>query len=135
MIQLIYASYATTTMTHAELQTLQTQSQTNNHRKGITGLLLYKAEAFIQVLEGQETDVLALYTTICNDPRHTNIRKLVQRRILEREFSRWAMGFRNLDKIQFHTLRGLEASGNFQDSLTKPKFAKTLLTTFLSVTP
>jgi DNA-binding FadR family transcriptional regulator len=134
MIQLIYASYAAQSMTSADLQQLQAQSQANNQRKGITGLLLYKAGAFIQVLEGSEKDVISLYDSICLDTRHTHIRKLVQRRITEREFSKWAMRFHNLDTVVLPQLN-LEDSSSFQKGLTKPKYVQMLLSTFLQVSP
>lgn len=133
MIQLIYASYAAQGMTSLDLQHLQHQSQTNNERKGITGLLLYKAGAFIQVLEGEEEGVLSLFNTISRDTRHTNIRKLVQQRTEMREFAQWSMGFGDLDTLELPQLKTHENLDTFQANLVKPKYAKMLLSTFLQV--
>jgi Sensors of blue-light using FAD len=135
MIQLIYASYATQGMTSAELNALQLQSQTNNERKGITGLLLYKAGAFIQILEGTEADVLSLFNTISKDPRHTNIRKLVQQRIVKREFEGWSMGFGNLDTLDLPQLKGPMQPDTFEKDILKPKYVQMLVSTFLQVAP
>jgi hypothetical protein len=135
MIQLIYASYATQSMTSAELNELQLQSQTNNERKGITGLLLYKAGAFIQILEGEEESVVTLFNKISRDTRHTNVRKLVQQRIEKREFSRWSMGFGNLDTLDLPQLKKPEQPDTFEKDILKPKYVQMILSTFLQVAP
>jgi hypothetical protein len=135
MIQLIYASYAAQSMTSAELQHLHHQSQTNNERKGITGLLLYKAGAFIQVLEGEEDVVLPLFNVISRDTRHINVRKLVQQRIEKREFADWSMGFGNLDTLDLPQLKTREDTSTFEENFRKPKYVQMLLSTFLQVAP
>lgn len=57
MIQLIYVSSAVNLMSEDELLDLLAQSSQRNKRKGVTGLLLYAGGNFIQVLEGEQSDV------------------------------------------------------------------------------
>jgi hypothetical protein len=106
MIYLLYVSSATRLLSEAELIELLQKARTNNARDGITGMLLYRDGNFIQVIEGEESVVLALHEKIVNDPRHTNIITLLKRPLTERMFGDWTMGFRNLNKESEETLPG-----------------------------
>jgi hypothetical protein len=96
VIYVVYASSATRTMGEAEMLELLERSRQHNTAKGITGILLNKAGNFLQVIEGNESEVLPLYNKICQDSRHTNVRKLLQRSLSERQFGDWSMGFHQL---------------------------------------
>ncbi|MEP7187723.1 MAG: BLUF domain-containing protein, partial [Roseiflexaceae bacterium] len=61
MYYLSYASVAVTPFTSAALQALLLTSRRNNMQLGITGMLLYKDGEFMQVLEGEQAAVQALY--------------------------------------------------------------------------
>ena len=63
-----------------------------NEEAGITGVLVYVEEQFIQVLEGAEADVVSLYEIIVTDPRHTEVEKVSRRIVGERGFGEWRMG-------------------------------------------
>ena len=57
----------------------------------ITGALMISEDAFVQVLEGDETEVRALFTTIARDDRHDQVRVLEEQDAVDRTFGRWAM--------------------------------------------
>jgi hypothetical protein len=59
---------------------------------GITGMLLYVEGGFMQVLEGEDEAVAAVYARICNDKRHWNTQVLLDRHA-PRAFRDWSMGF------------------------------------------
>ena len=88
------------------------KSTHRNTKAGITGLLLYKEGSFMQVLEGEEKPVKALFSKISHDPRHRNIITLIQERIEKREFAEAAMAFRDLET-------GEKPSG-YSDFLNRP---------------
>lgn len=96
MINLIYTSSAVELFREDELVELLKTSRDNNRRRGITGMLLYNDGNFLQVLEGPEESVRALYERIRQDPRHRNIIKLYEKPIDEPEFGQWEMAFRNV---------------------------------------
>ena len=75
------------------------QSRRNNPGRGITGILCYNGEQFIQVLEGGRDEVCELYNTLARDPRHVQMRILVYEEIAERRFSGWTMGHVEIDKV------------------------------------
>ena len=74
-----------------ELGGLFTQARSANKSKGITGALLVHDDWFVQVLEGDEAPVRALYDTIARDPRHESVTLLDGREVPGRRFGRWAM--------------------------------------------
>lgn len=99
MIQMIYASGASHPFTPAELAKLLTNAREKNREAGITGMLVYENGAFLQVIEGEEDAVEALFDRISNDGRHGQIRMLLRSEITERSFPEWTMGFVNRGKL------------------------------------
>jgi hypothetical protein len=80
----------------AVLREIAQVSSYNNQERDITGLLPYHEGPIMQVLEGDELNVCALYGKIKRDPRHTGCMILSTRTAEQREFSDWFMGYRNL---------------------------------------
>ncbi len=97
MFVLLYASSAVKPFSEDDLVGLLRQSREKNLRLDITGMLLYKAGSFMQVLEGSKEAVLALMESIKADVRHHRIHILLQQEQPERDFRDWSMGFRRLD--------------------------------------
>ena len=50
----------------------------------------------MQVLEGEESVVLGLYSRIKRDPRHRGVLTLLQGPVPDRQCPDWSMGFRDL---------------------------------------
>ena len=68
-------------------------SRRNNPALGLTGALLFSADAFSQVLEGPEAVVSALYHRIETDPRHGECMVIDAGPIAARDFGAWSMGY------------------------------------------
>ena len=109
MLSLMYVSTSTYPMGASELAELLEGSRVNNARLGITGLLLYKEEQFMQVIEGPEAEVLRLFSHIGADERHHSVKSLAEKTIRKRKYSRWSMGFRQLDEAQAREIPGYSA--------------------------
>jgi hypothetical protein len=99
-------------MDAAALEALLLLSRQWNTAQGLTGMLIdrYSTDAdkgyFIQMLEGGERDVRALYEKIRRDKRHHTVLTLGEGEIESRMFSEWAMGFKNVDDALFAGLPG-----------------------------
>ncbi len=106
MLQLIYASAATVDFSSDDLQQLLRVARENNESLGISGMLLFHEGSFLQVLEGEEKDVVALYDKIAKDDRHTNARVLLKAEIDERSFGDWKMGFYDASGTTSHADSG-----------------------------
>ncbi|HVR76154.1 MAG TPA: BLUF domain-containing protein, partial [Planctomycetota bacterium] len=86
MFVLLYVSSAVKPFSQPALVKLLEKSHVNNAKRGITGMLLYKDGNFMQVLEGEEEAVRALYARIALDPRHRGLITLLQGPQAERQF-------------------------------------------------
>ena len=93
LFRLVYRSQATHALRPASLTALLEKARANNHYLLLTGLLLYADNQFMQVLEGPEPAVSALYEKIKADPRHREVRTLHYAPIERRAFPDWRMGF------------------------------------------
>ncbi len=74
-----------------ELGTLFSAARRNNKNAGLTGALLLTGDWFVQVLEGDEPTVRALFDTISTDPRHDSVTLLDSGEVGDRVFARWSM--------------------------------------------
>lgn len=99
LVRLLYASRARAETRAAAIDSILAQSRQHNPEHGITGILCYGGDIFMQVLEGGRTDVNALYSHITRDPRHQDVVLLKYEEVTERRFSGWTMGQVNIDKI------------------------------------
>jgi hypothetical protein len=99
LVRLLYASRAASPLTAPIIDSILETSRDNNPRRGITGLLCFSDDIFIQVIEGGRDEVCELFNTIVRDDRHTNARILTYEEISERRFGGWIMGQVNLAKV------------------------------------
>ena len=83
LVRLLYASRAAVPLTTPIVDSIMEQSRENNPRQGITGLLCFSGDIFIQVLEGGRDAVCELFNTIVRDDRHRQNCKSNQCRKLE----------------------------------------------------
>ncbi len=106
LIEVVYASGATRPFDDEELAELLEKARANNHALGVSGILLYLDGSFLQVLEGPEEAVHALYDKIALDKRHNNVLVLKKSSIETRTFGEWKMGCVSLDKSRLHEIPG-----------------------------
>ncbi len=99
LVRLLYASRPATPLTTSIVDAILAQSQEGNQAKGITGILCYNDELFLQVLEGGRDEVCELFNAIVRDRRHQNVRILSYDEIPERRFGGWTMGQVNIARI------------------------------------
>lgn len=99
IVRCVYASRAASSLTSAMVEDILDKSRSHNPASGITGILCYSGDVFIQVLEGGRDAVCELYNAIVRDGRHTNVRLLVFEEIRERKFCNWTMGHVDLSKV------------------------------------
>ena len=99
IVRCVYASRAATALSSAMVEDILEKSRARNPAQGITGILCYSADVFIQVLEGGRDEVCELYNSIVRDDRHANVRLLVFEEIRERKFCNWTMGHVDLSKV------------------------------------
>jgi len=97
LYEVIYGSVETRYLSAMQLSGLLTLARARNQSLDVTGVLLHQKGLFIQVLEGDEPVVGALYDRITRDPRHKNVAVFRRGPIKLRQFATWSMGFLELD--------------------------------------
>ncbi len=99
LVRLLYASRAPAPVNAELIDAILEKSRRNNPRQGLTGMLCFSDDLFIQVLEGGRGAVCTLFGTIVRDKRHQDVQILVFDEIRERRFASWTMGQVNLAKV------------------------------------
>jgi hypothetical protein len=95
-------------------------------------MLLHTSGSFFQVLEGDESTLLKLYSTISSDPRHLKVTKIIHEPIAKRAFGDWTMGFSDIDESELETITGFSdffQNGNSLANLLSGR-AKKLVSAF-----
>lgn len=92
LVSLIYASKVTPKLHQDGVENIVKQSRINNRALGITGLLCFDNNSFLQCLEGSRDSINMLYAKILSDPRHSEALLLDYSQIHTRNFPYWEMG-------------------------------------------
>ena len=90
---LIYTSQPRVALSQDVLREISETSQAMNTKRNVTGALMMAENVVMQILEGEENDVRALYQKILHDKRHMDCEILVAKRTEKREFGNCGMTF------------------------------------------
>ncbi len=99
LVRCLYASRAAVPLVAPVVDSILEQSRKNNPLQGITGMLCFIDDIFVQVLEGGRDEVCELFNAIVRDVRHHNVRMLIYEEISERRFGNWTMGQVSIAKV------------------------------------
>lgn len=114
--ELIYISIADDALTPADIKRILETSKINNAKKGITGLLCFDGQRFLQLLEGPKETVKELYQIVAQDKRHKHIELIHFEDIVERTFSRWQMAFKGAPERLLTILTDQSSVLNFPEA-------------------
>jgi len=133
--RIIYCSRATEDVSPVELVELLTVARRNNEAAGLSGMLLYSSQSFLQVLEGEPAALAATYARIHADPRHSALRLLLDAEVPRPLFGDWTMGFDHVDEDELaDSLDGFTPATVYPlvnpDLITNAGVAQTLLTLY-----
>ncbi|MBB4796866.1 hypothetical protein HNP32_000580 [Brevundimonas bullata] len=105
------------------------ESERNNRRDGLTGVLMRHDGRFLQAIEGHRADVDRLLDRLRADPRHENLRLLSDQDVPARLFPAWPMTLAQMTPEAARILNGAAL-----DELS-PHRAEALLTTAAQALP
>lgn len=100
---LVYVSTRKKNCTDKEITQILEACRKNNLAKDITGVLLYSDTQFVQYLEGEYQEIIALYDHIKKDDRHQKAVMVSSCAIAERSFPSWQMGAKEFNKVTYDT--------------------------------
>lgn len=109
MYFVIYSSKAAQNISQEELHKILESSEKNNKVSDITGMLILYNDTFIQMLEGEEEDVLNTYERIAKDDRHDSVLKLFEGYTDKRHFPDWKMALEVVDEDYFREIDAYES--------------------------
>lgn len=135
MKRMIYCSQAAIDFSPDELVALLELARLKNTETGLTGMLLYCSQSFLQMLEGDPAALESTYGRIMADSRHAKMRLLMNVDIDTRLFPDWTMGFEHLDEEELaEDLDGFTPETEHPlvnpDLITNGGVAQTLLTLY-----
>jgi hypothetical protein len=98
LVRLIYVSRPVGPITSTVTTSILEKSHANNKKADITGILCQGVGLWMQVLEGERSQVNSLYSRIMEDRLHENLEILSMEEIKHRQFGQWSMALVHLDK-------------------------------------
>jgi Sensors of blue-light using FAD len=114
MFHVVYSSTASHLFSKSELRPMLGETRLTAARFGVTGMLLYKDGAMLQVLEGDDQALMRRVSLLYLEPRHKDLHMLMRGITEERLFLDWSMAFRDLTDKSLLDTRG------FSDFLNTP---------------
>jgi hypothetical protein len=93
LVRLVYVSKVAADFAPDDLQAILDAARRHNLSSGISGLLAFNGDYFLQVLEGGREAVNRLYQLIAGDSRHESVLLLQLSEISERKFPSWSMAY------------------------------------------
>ena len=93
LVELSYLSEAVSDMSFLGLMRLLESARAFNQKNGITGILFYDNQQFIQVIEGERSAIMKTWKRIQDDKRHHRIELLEIKEISERIYPDWLLRF------------------------------------------
>ena len=102
IVHLVYFSEAADDLSYTDIQEILEVSRKNNEKHEITGLLMYRDDHFIQVLEGTEKAVRETLERIKHDDRNYKVKVIVEGDLKNRLFAEWSMAFHDADLSANH---------------------------------
>ena len=91
LVALTYISRSAPDQTPQDVDAIHRAALTYNPLDGITGLLIYNGNGFMQIIEGAESAINDLMTRIAADIRHLDLEIRDRRSVKRRCFPHWTM--------------------------------------------
>ena len=101
-----YISFAAAHVRSSDIKNILEISRARNLADAVSGVLIFNGAVFVQIIEGPVRKIDSLMTRIRNDRRHSDLIILMDKRVLDRQFVNWSMGYVDLENGE---LRGEEA--------------------------
>ncbi len=93
LTRLTYASRAAAHLNESDFKLILQQAQENNSRAGITGMLFFNKQYFLQTIEGPRSLLGNLLNKLVADNRHYDLQILESIDINQRIWPSWSMNY------------------------------------------
>lgn len=127
LVRLIYASKVASPLRPDDVEAILNSARQCNAKLGVTGMLCFSQDYFLQCLEGSRDEVNAVYQRISKDTRHHNIVLLDYKEIAHREFGPWAMAYVPATAAVKHTILQYSIKDQFDPFMMSGESAQAFL--------
>jgi hypothetical protein len=121
-----YVSRARPGLTDSDVFGIYQAAMKANALDGVTGLLVYDGATFVQIVEGGESALEALFKRLRLDERHCDLIIVDDREIGQRNFGGWSMELLRIDRAH---LVGVETAEKLMGPGVDPQIRAMLLGT------
>ena len=93
LVSMTYASRANPDVSAQDFNEILKQAQKNNAANGITGMLIFNKNYFLQTIEGPRAQINRLLYSLIADQRHRDLQLIETRELKHREWAKWSMNY------------------------------------------
>ncbi|AUC81519.1 BLUF domain-containing protein [Lacinutrix sp. Bg11-31] len=119
--RIVYTSQASKQFSKRSLLDLLHDSRAFNTIDNISGVLMHRNGCFLQVIEGESDVVNSLFIRLLKDPRHKEVKIILDSSVDSCLFSNWAMGCADFDDPELSMMPGIRTD------LSDPKVIEDLI--------
>lgn len=93
LVSMTYASRANSDVSANDFNEILKQAQRNNAANGITGMLIFNKDYFLQTIEGPRAQINRLLYSLIADQRHHDLQLIETRELKHRLWAKWSMNY------------------------------------------
>lgn len=93
LVSMTYASRANSDVSANDFNEILQQAQRNNAANGITGMLIFNKDYFLQTIEGPRAQINRLLYSLIADHRHHDLQLIETRELKHRLWAKWSMNY------------------------------------------
>ncbi|WP_201555635.1 BLUF domain-containing protein [Psychrobacter sp. 72-O-c] len=127
LVSMTYASRANPDVSAKDFNEILQQAQENNTANGITGMLTFNKDYFLQTIEGPRAQINRLLYALIADQRHHDLQLIETRELKHREWSEWSMNYASPTKENAAIYLKYSTTINFNPYLLSAEAARGLM--------
>ncbi len=127
LISMTYVSRANSDVSAEDFNEILKQAQENNAANGITGMLTFNKDYFLQTIEGPRAQINRLLYGLIADQRHYDLQLLETREIKHREWAKWSMNYASPTEQNAAVYLKYSTTVNFNPYLLNAEAANNLM--------
>lgn len=127
LISMTYVSRANSDVSAEDFNEILKQAQENNAANGITGMLTFNKDYFLQTIEGPRAQINRLLYGLIADQRHYDLQLLETREIKHREWAKWSMNYASPTEQNAAVYLKYSTTVNFNPYLLNAESANNLM--------